>query len=454
MRPRNLVLSAILILASAMAIVSCAPARGAGESGSRNPPRAAREAGMPLPGSRSGPARIWTDQPSLVIAADLFNASQTGFRVELEYREDLSNAIASASILPSLVVGRFIRNRETRTRFQPLEQLFGELALPRSSFESGMLDLGAFGGRQLFLPLAYNLPAIVYAPGSFQPGDDLTIDLNEMKRASLRFDKKGDGKTPPRMGFSPLWNTEFFLRMARSRAVRFRESAIPGRGVPEWEAASLEVLIRSIRSWNRNPKAPGTAERDFQFKYLFTPEYRYLTEGRALFASMDSARFLTLPAHQRKALAFRWFSDGLKIPVGEDMVFAAMPKDGGGKAAAEAFLSWLLQSENQKTCLAEAQAMGALDLSFGFLGGIPTISKVAREYLPRIYPELASRLPSADSLAFAPVLPPAWRELAGSVILPWLDAKARSKLTSDENSAELTARIEDYLKNSKVDREE
>ncbi|HOX49082.1 MAG TPA: hypothetical protein PLG14_07845 [Spirochaetales bacterium] len=395
-----------------------------------------------LSAAKEGPAAVWTDVPELALYAELFNASQGRYRVEVEWKADLPSSIRDSKAQPALAVGRYLKSQAVRDRFQSLDYLFGELLVNQAAFYPVLLSLGNVEGRQLLLPLSFNLPTIVFAAGGeAKAADDFTIGVEELKAAAAYNRKKGSSYD--RMGFSPRWDGEFLTTLVNSGGASFKE----GRPLA-WSDQGLSAAVERARAWSESANGSRSAEEDFQFKYLYTPAYKYVAEGRALYAYLKSSDFFLVPEEKRSLLDYRWFAEGGAVPVDEAIVFAAMPRAGKGKAAAEAFLKWLYKEDSQKAALESARKTRSLEGSFGVAGGFSALRSVNERVFPLFYPALVGHLPPADGLSAPNVLPSDWPAIKEKVLKPWLLEATGRPPSARSPGQELQARLAEYLKNS------
>jgi ABC-type glycerol-3-phosphate transport system substrate-binding protein len=387
------------------------------------------------------PAELWTDVPELVLAAELFNSAQDRFMVAVQWKDGLAEAVKQVKEPPALVVGRYLKSQGVRDRLRSLDYLFGELVVNQAAFYPGLLSLGNIEGRQMLLPVSFNLPAIVFARDAAPAGDGFLLCLADMAPAARAFNKKTK-ESFTRMGFSPRWDGGFLVLAANAAGAGFKE------GKPlAWNERGLAAGIESLRAWVAETNGSATLEDDFQFKYLFTPGYQYLSSGRALFAYVDSSGLFTIPEDRRSAFDYRWFStaDGA-VPVADDIVYAALPRSGRGKQAAESFLTWFFREESQNAILESSRRSRAIERSFGVVGGFSSIRSVNERIFPLYYPALVGHLPPAEALATPNVLPSDWPELKEAVIAPWLSEVTGRDALSANPGEELAARIAEYGK--------
>jgi len=183
-------------------------------------------------------------------------------------------------------------------------------------------------------------------------------------------------------------------------------------------------------------------EDDFQFKYLFSPPYRWLKDGRTLYAYMDSSELFLLSEEKRAELDFRWFAADGRVPVSDGSVYAGLVRGASGHAAAEAFLEWLLTPEAQRAILERSRDTRAADYGFGVIGGFSSIRSVNEGIFPGFYPDLVGHAPPEEKLTAPSPLPGDWPALQAGVIAPWaLEAMAGA---AGASGSPLEARIADY----------
>lgn len=399
------------------------------------------------PGASRGstPAAIWTDVPEMALYAELFNGAQSRYRVEVLWKADLEASLKAEGPKPALVVGRYLKSAAVRSRFQALDFLFGELTVNQAAFYPELLSAGSFGARQLLLPISFNLPAVVF------PADPAVANLADVRGKSLvgirdlagaasAFNKR-QGPAFVRMGFSPRWDADFLVLAANAEGADFRE----GRPLA-WDEEGLKAAIGSLKAWTKSVNGEPALEEDFQFKYLYTPGYKYVAEGRALFAYMDSSDFFLVPEEKRASLDYRWFAEKGSIPVDPEIVYAAIPLAGRDKAAAEAFLKWFFREDSQRAMLESARKTRILESSFGVAEGFSSVHSVTERLFPLYYPSLVGHLPPSEALASPKVFPAAWPELKAKVLGPWLlEATAGS---GGKPGMEFSARLSEYGKQS------
>lgn len=360
-------------------------------------------------------AVVWTDVPELALAVEAYDATRdpSGTAiVTLRWKPDLAAALATAADPPALAVGRYLGSSPAKGSFASLEYLLGPGRLDRRAFYPELLAAGLVGGRRVLLPLSFDLPVIAFAKGSPAQGDGFTLSLRDLLAPSAAFNRR-EGGAYSRMGFSPRWDGAFLVSALQAGGAAFAE----GREL-SWSEAGLLSALGEIVDWSDRANGPAALEEDFQFKYLVSPPYRYIKEGRALFASMRASALFLLPEERRAELDFRYFARDGRVAVAEGPVCAALIRGAPGRVGAEAFLRWLLSPEAQRAILERSRRARALDLAFGVAGGFSSIRSVNEELLPAYFPALVGHAPPA-LLAAPATLPEDWPELVAAVIAPW-----------------------------------
>ena len=198
----------------------------------------------------TSPAKIWTDVPEIALCAELFNDSQKRFLIEVQWKSDLVAALRQTRMPPALAIGRFLRSQGIRGRFLSLDYLFDELVVNQSAFYPELLDLGNVEGRQILLPVSFDLPAIVFPRGTSGIRNDFTLGLGDLAGPAKAYNQR-DGANYVRMGFSPRWNGDF-LDTRRERR---------GSGLLRGETADLERPGAFEERHSRRPSMDGGGQR-------------------------------------------------------------------------------------------------------------------------------------------------------------------------------------------------
>lgn len=411
------------------------------------------------------PAVLWTDTPDMLIAAELFNASQSSHLIEVHYVQDLPSALAAPAEKgagPSLVIGGGLRTSALADRFLSLEYLFGELVLSKGSFYQPLLKSGVEGKRQILVPVSFNLLLLLSAkdqPDALAMGDlaapspdKAVITMEEIQRHAILFNA-GSKPGTERMGFSPRWpDQDFLFQWMQLGGANLAENAKGKNGKAQeglslplaWDQASLDRGVLRLREYTRAANGSVEAEDAFAFRFLFAPGYKNVADGRILYAPMNSAEFFTLSPVLRSKYDYRYFAEGGRLAVAEDIRYAGIPRDAPNKESAEQFFRWFFNADRQKEILGKSRALRLSESAFGIGGGFSSLREVNEEAFPSFYPDLAGMAPPERLLQPPAVMPPSWSRIKKDVVLPWLDETA-GRNTAVSPSGEFSERLEAYL---------
>lgn len=385
-------------------------------------------------------AEMRTDVPQMALYAAAFNTSQNRYRINVSYDEHVAESLESGEKKPALVIGRYLKNSLSRSNFQSLDHLFSELVINQSLFYPSLLELGMAEGRQILLPVSFNLPLIVFDKKyDATMLDGFVLDISELEKKGAELNKSG--KTSyTNMGFGPRWSKEFLYSVMELFGAAFKE------GTPlKWSPTGLENGLAYIRAWSERANGSAAREDEFQFKYLYLPEYTSVEEGRIGYAAMNSADFFVVSEERRSSLSFRLLSKDGAVPIDEDLVYAGICRKGSGKQAAEAFLTWFYAEETQRSILEEAKRYRSMESSFGIAGGFSAVRAVNDKLFPLYYPSLLGKMPPAQYLKTPGVLPALWPEIKDSIVLPFLLEATGPNPVTDPNTV-LESRLQAWMK--------
>jgi len=385
-------------------------------------------------------ADLWTDVPELALYVAEFNISQSKYKIHVSQVENLPSAVHRSQTKPALVVGRYLKSMVLRPYLQQLDYLFSELQLSERIFYPSLFSTGRMEDKQFLLPVSFNLPMMIFARSDDENRlNNFIIAMEELETRGKEFDAQR-GSTYTSMGFSPRWNPEFMMALLQLQGADFRE------GDPfRWNRLALDPVIANLRAWITASHGSAAIEDDFQFRYLYIPDYKAIQEKRIRFAWMNSARYFALSAEHRSNLSFRWLGQGTNIRVEDDMVYAAIIRSAKGKDAAEAFIKWFYREDTQQRLLEDSRLSRMMEYSFGIAGGFSAIRSVNEKLFAEYYPELLGRLPPQDYLQATGSLPSYWPAVKREVLLPFL-LTATSENSPQDLFGSLDAQLRTWLK--------
>lgn len=394
------------------------------------------------PGKDNGITIIWTDQAEFASYAELFNSSQSRYRIVVEYKDNPSGALINATTLPDIVVGPWLKGEKTRSRLIPLDYLFTELRISSKQFYEPLLDLGSVRGRQYLLPVSFNLPSLIFSSDSRDlVTSDFSLSLDQIQSLARAYNAQKSG-IYSRMGFSPRWNSEFLYNTAQLFNARFEEDT----PLFSWNQSSLDDAVQYLRDWTRTVNTSATAEDDFEFKYLYDPPYKLVTKGKSLFSYMTSDELFVLPQDKIQNIDFRWITRNGQTPVKDNIIYLGVCRNAKHLESAEAFISWFYEEKNQKAMLERSRAMGTMDRTFGISGGFSALQTVNEKSFPLYYPSLLGHLPPTDDLAVPRILPNNWELCKEEIVIPFLVDAASAPPGKEGDVESLEHRIADWLK--------
>jgi ABC-type glycerol-3-phosphate transport system substrate-binding protein len=382
-------------------------------------------------------AVLWTDRPEFAFYAEYFNSSQSQYKVETRYFESPARQLSNAGEAPDIVAGSWLKSASTRSFFKPLDSFFRNDRDFRNAFYPRLLTLGNIDGKQYLLPVAFNIPALIFARDRGEAlSSPFTIGFEEMKTLGKAYNQEQNG-TYVRMGFSPAWDDEFLFIVATLFDASFREAAPLA-----WDAAALERSMAFAASWIEEVNTSIQTEEEFTFKYLSDPPAKLVLSGRVLFTYMNSAGLFTLAEERRTNLDFRWVAEKNTIPVIEGTVYYGIAKKGKAPQAAAAFTRWFFQAETQRLLLEKSRDNRMIETSFGIGGGFSALRPVTEQIFPQFYPSLLGHMPPEDFLSPANILPRNWTSLKERIILPYL----HERIHNSGQEVPLERRISDWYR--------
>ncbi len=368
------------------------------------------------------PIVIWTDMPEFAFYAELYNSQHSDSSAVVVYKESPQDSLPPGrdEEKPDIVVGSWLPSL-SNNYFADLSSLFSESALDRDLFYSTLLENGMRNGKQYLLPVSFNLSAVVFDKArSHLLSDRYFVTPEEIKTVAASFNKTNKSGNYTMMGFAPGWDSDFIYSLVKARGVSFRYSG----GNFLWNEESLEESIRWLREWTLECNTNSSKEDDYLYKYLYTPEIKWISENRAAFVCMDSDDFFVADREYTESMDFRWLSYDGKIPVNDDAVYMGVYKNSSQVKEAQKFLLWFMDPENQFEMLRWMDSMNFETPDFGIAGGFSSIREVNELYLISVFPQLLGNVPQEFSLMEVNGLPPHYDSLKERVLIPFLSSAA------------------------------
>jgi ABC-type glycerol-3-phosphate transport system substrate-binding protein len=383
-------------------------------------------------------AVLWTDRPEFALYAEYFNAAQGDYKIETRYFEEAAQHLTGKdSNHPDIVAGSWLKSAATRSLFRPLDKLFKKNRLSRESFYPPLLALGNIDDKQYLLPVAFNIPTLVFAQDKGELlSSPFTLTLPEIKALGKSYNIETNG-VYSRMGFSPAWDDDFLFVSAVLAGASFQEAS-----PLTWDNDALERSLAYVESWIREANTGIQAEDDFSFKYFYDPPAKLVISGRVLFFYMPSSDLFTLSQEQGANLDFRWIAGEDTIPISEDMVYYGIYRQSRAQKAAEAFTQWFFREETQRLFLEAGKNNRLNETRFGIANGFSALRTVTEQVFPQFYPSLLGHMPPGRFLSPPNILPRNWTAMKERVILPYLHDRIRATGRGDIRS--LDRRLSDW----------
>ena len=368
---------------------------------------------------RSKPVIIWTDRPELASYTELFNSHQKDTQAVVVYKSSLINALPPAKDEehPDVVIGSWLMNSKLKKNFLPLEALFSLTDINPSTIYPTLLAYGKKGIHQYLLPVSFNLPLVIFSGKNAELiPDAYMLDTDQIRDTAAAFNRKNNHDIYTRMGFAPSWESDFLYVTAKMNGLTFREKG----STFSWDNEILEKTIAYLRSWTEEKNTSTTAEQDFAFKYLYTPDYRQVESNRCLFAYTSSEDLFKVPYEQLGDIDFRWIEKDDAITVKDGIVMMGIYKGSYNTRNAETFVIWLMQESTQRAILERTQAMQLNINTFGINGGFSAIQNVNERVFPIYYRNLLGNLPAKEAIQPPPAFPMRWNSFKERVVIPFL----------------------------------
>lgn len=407
----------------------------------------------------SKPIVILTDSPEMLVAVELFNASHTNDFAEIHFEAnlatDLAERLADKKLAPSLVLGSGLNSSAVSGFFQPIDSFLSQRSAIKKEFYPGLLRGGVIDGRQIFLPISFNLILVSNSKpngeSGSEPGNAPVITMEEIGRRAREFNSPDGSKE--KMGFSPSWpDNNFLFQWVDLSGAGFTENQgrnqrqdADGRTLPlTWNDDGLDKALSSLSAFIADTNGNPERQDSFEFKYLFAPGYRNVESGKILFTALRSDSYFLLPMLDRSRLEFRYFSESGQLAIDESIRYAGIPKRAPQGKAAGRFLAWFYSADTQRQILEKASSLRLSESQFGVAGGFSSIIKVTETVLPEFYPDMADHLPPSTFLEAPRPMPPRWEQIKRDTLLPWLRSAASGGVAVPA-SGSLTAALSTWL---------
>ena len=365
------------------------------------------------------PVIIWTSCAEFASYVEEFNSSQNMAQAVVVYKEEPARSLPPAKDedTPDLIVGPWLKNASTRKYFSPLDYLFSDQNINKSLFYDQLIEYGRINDKQYLLPISFNLPAVVFKSENenLMPDSHL-ITLDEIKTIAGDFNQKNKSDIYTAMGFGPSWDKDFLYLVSKLAGASYREKGTSF----SWNSKAMLAAISYLKDWTTARNTDTASEQNFQFKYLYMPEYKQVASNRCLFSYMPSSELFSLSAEEQSGLSFRWIEKDNTVSVDDDIVTMGLYKGSRNVKAAEVFLSWFTKASTQESILQRTSDMHLDNITFGIADGFSSIKSVNESIYPTYYRQLLGNIPTGKNIKTPNILPYRWPSLKEKVIIPYL----------------------------------
>ena len=290
----------------------------------------------------------------------------------------------------------------------------GQGLIDSSIFYPQLFQYGNQDDNQYFLPVSFNLPAVIFSKKHEDMiPEDFILTTDQIRDTAALFNKQNDSGIYTSMGFAPSWDPEFLYLIARLKETNFR----PFNNNFLWNSENLEDTVSYIKYWTETYNTSVQAEQDYEFKYLYTPPIKQIIADSCLFAYTTSAQIFSASEEDLQQIDFRWIHKDNNLPVEEDMLLLGIYKKASNFLGAETFISWLMKEETQQEIMTRMDSMNLNISHFGIAGGFSAIRSVNEIIFPQHYKILLGNIPAAEYIQPPTPLPSQWKNIKNQIKL-------------------------------------
>ena len=362
---------------------------------------------------------LWTDNPEFRLYTELFNTKQNDVKILTVYKDSPTESFPPPKDepAPDLIAGKWLNAESLAKFYLPLDYLLSDSRISRKNFYKNILNAGEINGKQLLLPVNFNIPSIIFSSdNSYLLSDDYFLTPEQIKEVCTEKNRTNKNNSYTFMGFAPSWNPDFLYTLTKLKSADYGRKG----NTFTWNEEAISSTTDFIKDWTKEINTSTLAENDYKFKYLYTPELKWITQGNSLFAYMNSNSLLKNPPEKLENIDFRWLKGNDGIPTEDGITFISMYRNSKKLSSAEKFITWFFSKENQKEMLEWKKSMNLVSNSFGIAGGFSALKEVNEKYFPIFYPALLGNLPPEEYITANEKLPERWENLKEKVILPYL----------------------------------
>ncbi len=348
------------------------------------------------------PIVVWSNIAETAFLVERYNFLHDE-DVRFRFVENLTESITQQRPEADVVIGRWVNTPPVNALMRTHETYLSAAA------DVPPIDLGPY-----WIPLSFNLPAIVMEPDVAEQLPEFAVSLEDISQLYT-------SETPP-IHFAPTADPQSMYALHRSLGFF---PGVDAEGAPTWDDAQLSQAVSRIRDWRAEHNGTAQEEENYIERYLYERPLQHLEKDRLSVVYRDSKDLFTWRFFDERDVTFRWLSapDG-QLYANENVVYGGVPTTSERSGAAARFLTWTLDRETHVSIM--RSKLQARIESFGFLEGLSLHESVNRRLVEEIYPELAGRLPHPGAVTFSGPLPRYWDEARRDVVDPYLQRETES----------------------------
>lgn len=368
---------------------------------------------------------LWTDNVEFASYAELFNSCQNDIKVAAVYKADIISAIQTVKghTPPDLCAGSYLSSGISKHYFSKVSGVFSDKLKPES-FYPALLDFGKKGHTQYLLPVNFNLGAIVYDINNsdYVTGTD-SINFDQIKESSKKFNTLNKDNIYTKMGFAPQWNADFLYEVIAADNIKFTYQ----NETIKFNIPQFETTLDSLKNWTNEINTSCNDEKDFSFKYLYTPYNKQVLQQKSLLAYATSDALLSLSEEQLDKMDFKWLSSNSKLTALENETMIGIYRKSKNKAACKKFIQWFMTKDAQEMMLKRKIDMNLDTNTFGIASGFSSLIEVNEHVLPIYYKCLLAKIPASTQIKAPFVYSSQWKTIKRDVLLPFVISNLEGK---------------------------
>ncbi|MDA3811131.1 MAG: hypothetical protein PF518_12485 [Spirochaetaceae bacterium] len=347
-------------------------------------------------------AVLWSSNEEAANIVELYNNSNSEFRIIFHYKKNLTASYMNAENKPDILIGEDLGNKEIKSDLFSLDSLY------REDLINSLLGGSYYNDHLHLIPLSFSLTTAVFNAKSKRVNQSYpSIELGKMKEQAISYNDELLKK-----GSSPQWDDHFILAVLELFNSSFTSSISK---TMDWHMGGLQSAIGFLHEWNQLNN--GTDEMSlFDKKYLYDNRIKILKEERILFTVMDSTDFMTLSDRMKKDLTFIYVSNDFKLHP-ENIIYGGISKKTVALKTSLDFLKWLIQEDTQEMILKES--LKNKSGSFGILSGFSSLNNVNNWVFPEYYPLLRGKTPEPQYIQQQIERPIDFNNISHELIIPW-----------------------------------